>query len=128
VKDSTRLDFIICLKENDQPIGYTGFRDIDIKNRKAESYTGIGEKLYTGKGYAKESKILALRYIFTYHNMNRIYAKVRSDHKASLELNKSIGYKVEGVMRQDLFSHGEFRDMILTGILAREFFELHGKL
>jgi len=125
LNDSSKLDFIICLQENERPIGYTGFRNIDLKNQKAESYTGIGEKEFWGYGYAKESKILALRYIFKTYNLNRIYAVVRSDHEISLNLNKSIGYKIDGILRQDVYSKGEFRDMTIMSILAKEFHQLY---
>src|SRR5699024_5967534 len=60
--DGTRRDFIVCLKENDRPIGYGGLLGIDIKNSKAESYMGIGETDCWGKGYAKEIRAMILEY------------------------------------------------------------------
>lgn len=119
--NQSRIDLAICLNETDQTIGYTGFRDIDFINAKAESYTGIGEVEHWGKGYAKESKILALKYIFNRYNINKVYAMIREDHQQSLKLNKSIGYKVDGILREEVFSGGVFHNRIVTSILRDEF-------
>jgi len=125
--DSSRIDLIICIKENDSPIGYTGYRGIDFVNGKAESYTGIGEIEFHGKGIAKEAKILSLRHIFNRYDINMIYAKMRPENKASVGLNKSIGYQVDGVLRSHVFSKGAYRDMMIMSLLREEFFELHGE-
>ncbi len=122
VEDPTKTDFAICLNSSDKMIGYTGFRNIDLKNNKAESYTGIGIKDYWGEGYAKESKTLALDYIFNRYNLNKVYAKIRSDHQESINLNLSIGYLIEGTLRQDIFSNGRYFDMIIMSLLRDDYF------
>lgn len=124
--DKTRLDLIVCLKDGDMPIGYRGLRDIDYVNLKVEAYVGIGEKKYWGKGYSKESMIISYRYYFNHYGFNKIYSKIRSDHKRMIETCLSYGLKVDGILRQDIFSHGEYRDMVLMSILRDEFFEKHG--
>ena len=121
LEDSARIDFAICMKETDCVIGYTGFRNIDLINNKAESYTGLGETKYWGKGYAKESKIAALSYIFKKYNLNKVYALIWSKHTRSIEMNKRIGYRVDGVLREDLYSNGEYRDMVIMSLLRDEF-------
>ncbi|HKK87615.1 MAG TPA: GNAT family protein [Saprospiraceae bacterium] len=122
--DPSRIDFAICMIETDKLIGYTGFRDIDLTNNKAESYTGIGEKKHWEKGFAQESKKIALDYIFSRYNLNKVYAKIRKGHLASIKLNRSLGYTIDGTMRQDLFSHGKYRDMVIMSILREEFASL----
>jgi RimJ/RimL family protein N-acetyltransferase len=127
ISDPSRLDLMICVKDGDEPIGYTGYRDIDFVNGRAESYTGLGNKDYHGMGLAKESKILALKYIFNRYNINSVYAKMRPGNEASIGLNKSIGYQVDGVLRSHVYSHGAYRDMMVMSILRGEFFSKHGE-
>ena len=62
--DSSRKDFIVCLKENDEPIGYAGFINVDSKAMKAEMYAGIGDINYWGKGLAQEVRRIQLEYGF----------------------------------------------------------------
>lgn len=121
--DSSRKEFIICLLENDEPIGYTGLLDINNKHSKAEMYMGIGERKYWGKGYAKESRKILLEYAFIELGLNKIYTYNWVENEKIIGLNKSLGFKVEGTLKHDIFSHGEFRDRIIMGILRSEYIE-----
>lgn len=125
--DNSRKDFIICLKENDKQIGYTGLMNINYKNSKAEMYMGIGEKEYWGKGYAKESRKLLLEYAFMELGLNKIYTYNWVKNEKIIGLNKKLGFKIEGTLRCDKFSHGEFRDKVIMGILRDEYLIKHLK-
>lgn len=121
--DNSRKDFIVCMRENDLPIGYCGFLNIDIKNSKAESYMGIGDKKHWGKGLGNEIRELLLEYGFNELSLNKIYSYVWADNEKMLELNKKFGFIVEGLLRQDIFSHGNRRDRYIMGILKKEYNE-----
>lgn len=125
VSDPSQEDYLICLRETGKPIGYSGFRGIDFLNLKAECYSGIGELECMGKGYASEARIIALHHIFNKYNLNKIYTKIRPENTAAIRLSERVGFKREGVAREDLFSHGAFRDMLILSILRREFLTLH---
>lgn len=124
--DSSRKDFIVCLIKEDTPIGYGGFLNIDIKNSKAESYMAIGDKNYWGKGYAKELRKLLLKYAFNEIGLNKVYSYVWSQNEKMINLNKMIGFKIEGLIRADVFSHGEYRDRHIMGILKEDYFNNRG--
>lgn len=119
--DSTRKDFTVCLKENDKPIGYGGFINIDFKNSKAESYMGIGDLSCQGKGLATEIREVLLDYAFFELSLNKVYAFVWKENKPMISLNKKVGFKIEGLLRQDILSHGERRDRYIMGILQEEY-------
>ncbi|NLZ51823.1 MAG: GNAT family N-acetyltransferase [Thermoanaerobacteraceae bacterium] len=119
--DSSRKDFIVCLKENDKPIGYGGFINIDFRNSKAESYMGIGEKEFWGNGYAKEIRRLLLEYSFEELGLNKIYSYVWTQNEKMVKLNEKMGFKIEGKLVQDIFSHGEYRDRYVMSILRKDY-------
>ncbi len=119
--DGSRKDFIVFLKDQDIPIGYGGFLNIDIKNSKAESYMGIGDKECWGKGYAKEVRKVLLEYAFEELGLNRIYSYVWSENEKMINLNKSVGFEIEGLLKADMYSHGEYRDRYIMGILKEYF-------
>ncbi len=119
--DNSRKDFIVCLKKEDIPIGYGGFLNIDIKNSKAESYMGIGNKDYWGKGYAKEIRRVLLEYAFEDLGLNKVYSYVWSENIKMINLNKSVGFEIEGLLRSDIFSHGQYRDRYIMSILKEDY-------
>ena len=127
VSDPSRLDFMICTRGGDEPVGYTGYRDIDFANGRAESYVGLGNTKYHGKGLAKESLILAFRYIFDRYDLKSIYAKMRIENKSSIGLYRSLGYVRDGILRAHVYSHGAYRDIAIMSILRDEFFSKHGE-
>ncbi|MCR2045369.1 GNAT family N-acetyltransferase [Anaerosalibacter massiliensis] len=119
--NSSRKDFIVCLRENDRPIGYGGLLDIDIKNSKAESYMGIGETDCWGKGYAREIRTIILEYAFMQLGLNKVYSYVWEENKKMIKVNERAGFKVDGKLREDVFSHGEYRSRLIMSILKSEY-------
>lgn len=119
--DNSRRDFIVCLIENNIPIGYGGLLSIDTKNSKAESYMGIGDKDYWGKGYGKEVRQVLLRYAFQELGLNRVYSLVWSENERMINLNISVGFEIEGLLKADVFSHGQYRDRYVMGILKETY-------
>ena len=123
--DSGRKDFIVCLKENDEPIGYAGFINIDSKTMKAEMYAGIGNINYWGKGLAQEVRKIQLEYGFKELGLNKIYTYNWVENSKMIHINEKFGFKVEGTLRQDVFSHGELRDRVVMGLLRSEYLKQH---
>ena len=117
----TRRDFIACDAETDKPIGYGGLLGIDIKNGKAESYMGIGEKNLHGKGVGFEIRKILLDYAFNELDLNKVYAYVWKENTPMIKLNEKVGFQIEGLLRQDILSHGEKRDRYIMGILKDEY-------
>lgn len=117
----TRRDFIACDVETDKPIGYGGLLGIDIKNGKAESYMGIGEKNLHGKGVGFEIRKILLDYAFNELDLNKVYAYVWKENTPMIKLNEKVGFQIEGLLRQDILSHGEKRDRYIMGILKNEY-------
>lgn len=119
--DSTRKDFIVCLKSNDTPIGFVGLRNIDYKNAKAESFMCIGEKEQWGKGYGYDIKKSIVKYSFESLNLNKIYSHHLIHNKAMININLKLGGKQEGILREDAYSEGTLTDRVIISILKKEF-------
>jgi RimJ/RimL family protein N-acetyltransferase len=117
--DERRKDFTICLRDGDQTIGFMGIVDIDWRHAKAGSYIVIGNKKYWGKGYGKEAQRLLIEYGFRELRLNRMYAWTTNERIVRLKM--SLGYQVEGVMREDIFSNGRFHDRTFLGITVRDY-------
>lgn len=116
-----RKDFIVCTKNEGKPIGYGGILKIDFKNSKAESYMGIGEKEQQGKGIGYEIRSLILEYSFNELNLNKVYSYVWEQNTPMIKLNEKVGFKIEGLLRQDVLSHGELRNRYIMSVLKSEY-------
>ena len=118
--DNTRKDFIVCLKSDDKPIGFAGLKNIDLVNQKTESYLGIGDKEYWGKGYGYDVKKTLLNYCFDHLRLNKVYSYHLADNLPMVKINLKLGGKQEALLREDVFYNGLFKDRVLISILKNE--------
>lgn len=119
-KDRTdRYDAVIEADGN--PIGLIGLLSIDTKNKKAEYYITLGERNYLGKGIAMQASRLLLEYAFLQMGLNRVYLYTETENIAAVKAYKRIGFKREGVIRQDIYSKGRYVDRYVYGITKEDF-------
>jgi diamine N-acetyltransferase len=116
--ETTRFDAVI--EADGVPVGTIGLLEIDRKNSKAEYYIAMGETKYKGKGIAKEASRLILSYGFEELGLNRIYLFTEVENVAAQKLFESVGFVREGVIRQDIVSHGKYVDRIAYGFLRED--------
>lgn len=105
-------------------VGLIGLLGIDTKNKKAEYYITLGEREYLGKGIAKKASILILEYAFTELGLNRVYLYTEIDNTSAVKLYERVGFKCEGVLRNDLLSKGRYVDRYVFGITKKDFFHI----
>jgi len=110
------------------PIGTTSLLDIDPINRTAEyGRLMIGDGNYRGKGggFALEAEVLLMKHGFYSLNLNRICGYVLEFNKRVMALHYKVGFKEEGLLRQNIYKNGRYYDVIVIGLLAEEFRQLH---
>lgn len=111
------VQFIICLKENHQPIGSTYLRDYDPVCRKAEYGVFIGEREYRGRGIGTESLGLTLSFGFTTWGLHKIFARALSDNQASINSFLKEGFVQEAYLRDEVWIDGRYRDILFLAKL-----------
>lgn len=116
--EDTRFDAII--EADGVPVGTIGLLSIDRKNSKAEYYIAMGETDYKGKGVAKQASWLILAYGFEKLCLNRIYLFTEVENEAAQRLFERVGFVREGILRQDIVSHGKYVDRIAYGFLRED--------
>ena len=117
-REDTRYDAVI--EADGVPVGTIGLLSIDRKNSKAEYYIAMGENSYKGKGVAKEASRLILKYGFETLSLNRIYLFTEVENVTAQKLFDRVGFVREGVIRQDMVSHGKYVDRIVYGLLRED--------
>lgn len=124
--DESRIDLIVCLEENDQPIGDIAVLDIDHQNRNAVVRIAIFDHEFWGNGYGTEAMSLLLEYGFGMLNLHRVGLDVFSFNKRGINAYKKLGFKQEGIIRDALFYDGEYHDSVLMGVKEDEFIKREG--
>ena len=115
------LQLAIINKENDELVGTIGLHGIDQLNQNADLSIIIGNKNYWGQGIGKEAIKLMLHHAFNKLNLHKITAGMLANNSGSFNLFSSIGFKQEGLIRQQIFNNGQFQDVVRLGLLKNEY-------
>jgi RimJ/RimL family protein N-acetyltransferase len=98
-------------------IGTTGLRQIDFRNRHATFGIVIGEKSEWDKGYGTEATRLVIGYAFETLNLNRVELHVHESNARGIRSYEKVGFRKEGVLRQESYRMGRYWDTIVMAIL-----------
>lgn len=104
-------------------IGSCGVNSIDWKNRHAEIGIFIGNKDFWNKGYGTDAMSLLVKFVFEQMNIHKIKLSVFSFNKRAIRCYEKCGFKVDGVLREEVFKDGQYYDEILMSLLKCEYNE-----
>ncbi len=101
-------------------IGTCGFTKFDYTSNSAEvGY--VLNPVFWGHGYASEALNTVLDYGFSNLKLNRIEARYMEGNSASRRVMDRVGMTYEGMLRQSLLIHGEYRNVCVCSILSSEY-------
>ncbi|MDX9753695.1 MAG: UDP-4-amino-4,6-dideoxy-N-acetyl-beta-L-altrosamine N-acetyltransferase [bacterium] len=105
-----------------EPIGYVILKDIDYKNAHAEIGLYLDPK-YQGQGYGKDAFLTLMRFGFHELNLHRLFLHVLDFNEKAIKLYQSIGFQIEGRLREAHFTANRYHDILVMSILVKEFEE-----
>jgi RimJ/RimL family protein N-acetyltransferase len=121
-ENKTEFPFIVFDKKTGKYAGSTRFYDINLAFKTLQlGYTWYG-KDFRGTGLNKHCKYLLLQFAFETLGMERVEFRADNNNARSIAAMKSIGCKVEGVLRSHMPTFGSDlrRDSIVLSILRSE--------
>jgi RimJ/RimL family protein N-acetyltransferase len=124
-ENKTEFPFIVFDKKSGKYAGSTRFYDINFTFKTLQlGYTWYG-KNFRGTGLNKHCKFLLLQFAFETLEMERVEFRADNNNQRSIAAMKSIGCKVDGVLRSHMPTFGSDvrRDSIVLSILRNEWFE-----
>ena len=112
--------FAIRPLAEDTLLGLLEFDGIDWSNRTTFVSIGIGAAEHRGRGYGADAMRVALRFAFSELNLHRVCLTVFSYNEPAIALYERLGFVREGAYREHIERDGQHYDMILYGLLRRE--------
>ncbi len=119
--------YVICLLENDVPIGSLALFAVDHINGNAGIGISIGEKSLWGKGYGTDAMNALVDFGFGMLRLERMWLEVYVFNKRARRSYDKSGFVLEGVQRRAVFKRGEYLDVELMSILRDEWAALPRK-
>lgn len=113
------IRWCIVLKDTEIPIGTIGFHKYNTTNNSAEVGYDLSSE-YIRQGYMTEAMKCILDYGFNKYGLNRVQAIVAVENVASNKLLGSIGFTLEGVIRDECLYRGHYYDHNLFSLLKRD--------
>ena len=121
-KDSeTDLLFAIVDRQTEKHIGNVTLNHIHRVDKTADTGLMIGDKAFWGRGVAFEAWVLLIEHAFSKMGLRKIIAGAVAGNGASLSVLKRLGFREEGVLREEFFLDGNYLDTVRLGLLQHEF-------
>ncbi|MDH5460698.1 MAG: GNAT family N-acetyltransferase [Candidatus Bathyarchaeota archaeon] len=118
-KENRGIRWGIARKGNEELIGTCGYYDWNKTSRRAEVGYDL-EPAHWGESIMTEALRAVLRYGFEEMALNRIQAIIDSENMRSIKLVERLGFRKEGVLRQNSYFRGKFRDEVCFSLLKEE--------
>ena len=122
---NSRID--VVFEDNGIIVAMGGLTNIDHMLRKAEFYIFVNPELHQ-KGYGKQSTYLLCKYGFEVLQLHKIFLYANSDNEGAIKTYESVGFRLEGRLRDELLRGEEFADRLYYGILSSDLLENENEL
>ncbi len=115
--------FSIDTKEG-KLIGNVGLMRLNWKDRSVLIGIMIGEKEFWNQGYGTDAIETLLRYLFDELALNRVYLIADERNARALRCYEKLGFKKEGVLRQNRYKDGVYTNDVMMSLLKDEWKEM----
>lgn len=113
-------EFRLRRLDDDALVGFVALFGLEWGNRMAKMAIGIGDARFRGHGYGSEGMRLILNYAFWELNLHRVGLDVITYNQRAIALYEKMGFQEEGRIREAVCRQGQHFDLLLMGILDRE--------
>lgn len=127
VGDDFASQFVI--EADGKMIGGIGLhpRSINRRSGTAEFGIQIGDPEYVGQGYGRDALTTLLDWAFFVQNFRKITLDTLASNERAIRCYTAVGFREEGRQREQEWYNGRYDDVVLMGILQREWAERRGR-
>jgi len=117
-----KVSYVIERRDEPGPIGAITLSAIEAPQRTSILGMWVGQP-YFDRGFGTDALRTMARFAFRHMNVQRIELNVLTNNPRARHAYEKVGFRVEGTRRRGEFSHGEYVDAYLMGLLAEELIE-----
>ena len=107
--------------ETNNYIGGCGINEVNWTTRVATVGIMIGNKDYWNKGYGTDAMRVLIKFIFENMNIRKIKLNVFSFNLRAQKCYEKCGFKVEGVLKDEIFKDSKYYDEIIMSVFRSEY-------
>lgn len=117
--NSEKMDIIVEEIETENSVGYFMLQGLNTHEIEW-THVIIGKK---GLGYGKESFRLLMKWSFEIKKFHRGWLDCKDYNETAIKLYRGAGLIREGLLRDTLLTDGVYENLIIFGILDKEYFK-----
>ena len=102
-----------------QIVGSIGYHPIDWIDHKVEIGYWLA-RAFQGKGLMTKACRAMITYAFDTYRLNKVEIQCAAENKRSCAIAERLGFKQEGILRQDEWLYDHFVDIVVYSMLACE--------
>lgn len=121
IRDDASKRYLLCIDEDERPVGVVNFIDIDEVNRRA--FWGFYSGDPSRRGIGRQMGFLALDLAFREMGLHKLNGEVLSTNQTSQDFHQRLGFMLEGVFREHQKTTHGFVDIHRYAILRRDWEE-----
>ncbi|MFG2716499.1 GNAT family N-acetyltransferase [Streptomyces goshikiensis] len=122
--DRDRFQLAVEAVDTGKTVGAVGSHQADARAGWFEYGITIGAE-HRRRGYATEAAVMLLRFMFEENRYHKCQVRIFANNDASLALHRQLGFVEEGRLRELVYLSGRRHDVVMMGMLADEFAQLH---
>lgn len=123
---SDRLDLAIALKDSKQIIGEVVFNEFDDCSNNV-NFRVLMSQSYRNQGLGSEAIHLFIQYGFEQLNLHKISLEVFSFNPRAEHVYTKVGFKLEGIKREDFKYNDKYIDTKIFGLLKSEYDQINDR-
>lgn len=120
VSSGGRNDGAFVIEADDLVIGQAALFNYDHTARTCELGITIGDRRYWGRGYGREAVSMLVEYAFRLRNYHKVWLRVNGRNVRAQRAYAACGFVEEGRQRRQVWSNGDYDDLISMGLLRSE--------
>lgn len=118
IHDQSERRFVVV--HGEESVGLVELVEINHIHRRADFQIIISPE-YQGKGYATKAVLLAMGYAFKTLNLHKLSLVVDCENERAINIYRKLGFKEEGLLRQEYFADGRYRDAYCMAVFQNEY-------
>lgn len=127
IKDNPKRFDATFVDENEGILAFGGLTNIDYSVRKAEFYVFVNPTKHK-MGLGTFATILLCKYGFDVLQLHKIYLYTNATNIAAKRTYEKVGFKLEGVHRDEKIVNEQYEDRLYYGLLSDDFSDFQVKL